>query len=280
MKQILLMAGSAALAASLLCSCATVQIASKVLDGSGQAVEQELENMAASIQEVQEIQTSDLSRRIYTTSQNITKVEIQEVDANLTVKTANTDEIQVTYIEPTAQSLYAFEVDGSTLKIRKLGRMENRSTTPSTVIILPAKAYEAIEIESDNAGITLNDLDVRKLEVESKNLSLKMAGGAADELSVQANNAAVELSELTAEKIEIEADNGAVHFDQTRASAYECDLHNGTIEGVLVGRDDEYNIKVSARDESTNLKTNGNTSARKSIDFSVGNGKIQIRMLG
>ena len=136
MKQILLLAGSAALAAALLCSCATLQIASKVLDGSGQAVEQELEDMASSIQAAQEVQASDLARRTYTTSQNITKVEIQEVDANLSIKTGNTDEIRVTYIEPEAQSLYTFEVEGNTLKIRKLGRMENLNSTPATVIVL------------------------------------------------------------------------------------------------------------------------------------------------
>lgn len=280
MKQILLSVGSAALAAALLCSCAPFQIASKVLDESEQAIEQELEDMADSIQAAQEVQTSDLARRTYTTSQNITKVEIEEVGANLTIKTADTDEVRVTYIEPSAQSLYTFEVNGSTLKIRKLGRLENMGSTPATVITLPARAYENIEIEADNAGLTLEDLDVRNLEVEAKNLSLKMEGGTAGELSVNANNAAVELSKMTSEKIEIEADNSVVHFDQTQANAYECDLNNGNIEGVLIGRNDEYNIKVSARDEYTNLKTNGNTAAQKSIDFSVNNGKIRVRLLG
>ena len=280
MKQILLSVVSAALAAALLCSCAPFQIASKVLDESdlADALEQELE--AASAQAVQEVQTSDLTRRTYTTSQNITKVEIEEVGANLTIKTADTDEVRVTYIEPSAQTLYAFEVHGSTLKIQNLGRLENMSSTPATVITLPARAYENIEINADNAGLTLEDLDVRNLEVEAKNLSLKMEESTAGELSVNADNAAIELSKMTAEKIEIEADNSVVHFDQTQASAYACDLHNGSIEGVLIGRNDEYNIKVSARDEYTNLKTNGNTTAQKSIDFSVDNGKIQVRLLG
>lgn len=280
MKQILLSVGSAALAAALLCSCAPFQIASKVLDESEQAIGQELEDMADSIQAAREVQASDLARRTYTTSQNITKVEIEEVDANLTIKTADTDEIRVTYIEPAAQSLYTFEVKGSTLKIRKLGRLENMGSTPATVITLPAGTYEEIEIEADNTSLTLEDLDVRKLDVEADNLSLDFTGGSTGELSLKANNAAVELSKLTAQKVEIEADNGAVHFDQTQADAYECDLHNGTIEGVLIGRNDEYNIKVSARDEYTNLKTNGNTAAPKSIDFSVDNGEIRVRLLG
>lgn len=280
MKQILLLAGSAALAAALLCSCATLQIASKVLDGSGQAVEQELEDMASSIQAAQEVQASDLARRTYTTSQNITKVEIQEVDANLSIKTGNTDEIRVTYIEPKAQSLYTFEVEGNTLKIRKLGRMENLNSTPATVIVLPARAYEDIEVEADNASLTLKDLDTRRLNVEADNISLDITGGNADQLSLKADSAAVELSKITAQKVEIEADNGAVHFDQTQADAYRCDLHNGAIEGVLMGRNDEYNINVSARDEHTNLKSNGNTSAKKSIDFTVNNGGIRVRLLG
>lgn len=286
MKPMMLSVCSAALAAVMLCSCAPFQVATKVLDdsnlkGAAEAVGEELAGEAASVQAASSVLKENMIRQTYTTRENITKIEISDLDAAIEIKTADTDEIQVVYKEPADQSLYSFEIKGSTLEIRKTGRIvSNGGPTPTTVITLPAKEYQSIDVEANNLSLVTTDLDARQLDFEGSNASFQITGGNVNDLSISADNAAVTLSETTAKKIDVEADNGDVHFDQTQADAYECELDNGSIHGVLLGRQDEYNIRVTAEDKNTNLKTNGNTGAAKSIRFEVNNGNIEVRLVG
>lgn len=282
MKQILLSAGSAALAAALLCSCVPFQIASKVLDESNQVIGQDLEDIADSIQASQEVQISGLTRRTYTASQNITGLDVESQDAAIRIETADVSQVEVEYVEPSDQTLYRFWVEGSTLKIEKRGQSNgNRSEVETSMkITLPAGAYQEIEIRGTNSGVKIQDVEVQSLELENSNSSVSLSGLTVGELSGEVKNGGVKVSDTSAQKIELELSNGSIAFDNAQADDYECEVSNGTISGTLAGREEDYNIRTSVGMGSNNLPSSTKTGAGKSIEFHVDNGSIKVQFAG
>lgn len=276
MKQWMLPVCAAVLAAGIFCSCAPLQVANKVLDDSdlkdaAQVVGKELANEAPS---TQTLLTDDLVRQNYTTDQAITQIEIEEMDAVLEIQSGSTQEIQVSYIEPKDRSLYTFEVRGSTLKIKKTGRVDWKDkSTPTTVITLPAKEYQSIEIEGDNLCLAVSGVDVSELDAEAYNGVFKVNDLQAKDVSFTADNGVTELTNLIAQKLDLEMDNGTLDLDKTRVDHYECEMDNGEISGTITGREDEYNVRVSIDNE---VQRYGSTSADKTIDFKLDQGHVKL----
>lgn len=279
MKKFMLPVCAAALAASIFCSCAPLQVAEKVLDESDlkdktQAVGQELAQEAPAVQTASAPLSGDLVRQNYTTDQPITQIDIEEVDANLEIRSGTTQEIQVSYVEPSNRSLYTFEVRGSTLKIKKTGRVnwENNST-PATVITLPDQEYQSIEIEGTNLYLTMSDLDVVQLDAEADNGYYEVSGLQARNASFSADNGSAALTDLTAQKLDVEMDNGTLELNRTLVDHYECEMDNGQISGTVTGSEEEYNTRISIGGV---LKSNDNRNASKTMRFELDHGDVQV----
>lgn len=279
MKQWMLPVCAAALAAAVLCSCAPLQVATKVLGDSdledaAQAVGEELASQASSVQSDKVVLTDDLVRQTYSTDQDVAKIEIEELDSNLEIRTGSGDEIRVTYVEKANQNLYTFEVKGSTLKIKKTGRIiQEDSSVPATVIILPAKEYQSIEIEADNLYLDMSGLDVAELDAEARNGYFKVSDLKAQNASFTADNGVTNLTDVIAQKLDLEMDNGTLDLNRTRVDYYKCEMDNGQISGTLTGREDEYNVRISIDGK---IQSNGNTSAGKTIDLKLDQGDVKL----
>lgn len=278
MKQWMLPVCAAALAAGIFCGCAPLQVATKVLDDSdlgdtAQAVGEELAKEVPATQAASTLLTDDLVRQNYTTDQAITQIEIDEKDANLEIRSGSTKEIQVSYIEPKDRSLYTFEVQGSTLKIKKTGRVKWNDSTPATVITLPAQEYQSIEIEADNLYLDVSGLDVAKLDAEAGNGYFTVKDLKAQNVSFSADNGVTKLTDLIAQKLDLEMDNGTLDLNRTRVDHYECEMDNGQVSGTLTGREDEYNVRVSIHDK---VQTYGSASADKTVDIKLDQGDVKL----
>ena len=280
MKQILLSLGSAVLAAALLCSCGSFQVAEKVMDQSDlQQIAEGLAMRAEDSANISEAEKSGLVRRTYTAEADVDKIKIQEHDASIRIETGSVDRVQVTYMDFADSQDYQFSEGDDTLRITN----DSNSTdvTYTTVITLPQKEYKEIEIETDNGSVTVLNVAANSVRLHnSSNTDVQLSGLTAQKVYTSLINGMVTVSDTTAYKLNVRLSNGMVELEDTEIENYDCQVENGTIEGTVVGDPDEYNIRTSVDVGSNHLPSTARKRGDKTLRFHVGNGEINVQFAG
>ena len=280
MKQILLSLGSAVLAAALLCSCGSFQVAEKVMDQSDlQQIAEGLAMRAEDSANISEAEKSGLVRRTYTAEADVDKIKIQEHDASIRIETGSVDRVQVTYMDFADSQDYQFSEGDDTLRITN----DSNSTdvTYTTVITLPQKEYKEIEIETDNGSVTVLNVAANSVWLHnSSNTDVQLSGLTAQKVYTSVINGMVTVSDTTAYKLNVRLSNGMVELEDTEIENYDCQVENGTIEGTVVGDPDEYNIRTSVDVGRNHLPSTARKRGDKTLRFHVGNGEINVQFAG
>lgn len=289
MKRKLLSLGCVSAALALLCGCVPLQMADATLEDSNSfeglvdSFVHEVTEFAKEAEAADPLKTVELVRRTYTTAETITRVEVEDDNAPIEIRTGAGDTVTVEYGEPEDQSFYTISVRNGTLSVERLDRKLSgvRLTGDDTMIItLPEKEYTSIEADTDNGSLKVENLSARQMELGSDNGTIETKNVTAQSLSTETDNGSVQLTDTTAQYLEAQTDNGKIRLDGTTADVYVCETDNGSITGTLNGRAEEYSIQVSKKNGSSNLSSRTLAGAQKSIRFRTDNGDIQVEFAG
>ncbi len=214
-------------------------------------------------------------RREFTTSEEVTAVQIQEDGSSVTIRSGEGDQIEVRYADSTAEKLYEMEVKDGILFIRKLkapppkvvktalGRTvtiagDDSSGDYAMEILLPQRQYDAIHVENPTAGsVKLNSIKVEKI-------------------STQVENGAIVLSKTHSDEIKAELGNGSIQFEHPAASRYDCTVENGEIKGDVQGKYEDYAVEATVGNGTCGLRSRQDTESVSSMKLSVKNGRIDV----
>lgn len=286
MKRKLLSLGCVSAALVLLGGCVPLQMADATLRESN-FFERMVESFAREVVEFAETsdqwETVELVRRTYTTAETITRVEVEDDNAPIEIRTGTGDKVTVEYGEPADQSFYSITVRGGTLSVERLDRHLNRvrlTGDDTLVITLPEKEYTSIQADTDNGSLKVENLSARQMELGSDNGDIETKNVTAQSLSAETDNGTARLTDTTAQYLEAQADNGEIILDGTTADVYDCETDNGSITGTLKGSAEEYSIQVSKKNGSSNLTSRTLAGAKKSIRFQTDNGDIRVEFAG
>lgn len=206
MKRKLLSLGCASAALALLCGCVPLQMADSTLRESNffeSMADAFARKMVEYAENAESVETVELVRRTYTTAETITRVEVEDNNAPIEIRTGTGDKVTVEYGEPEDQSFYTISVRGGTLSVERLERKLGgvRLTGDDTLVItLPEKEYASIEADTDNGSITgtLNgSAEEYSIQVSKKNgssnLSSRTLAGAKKSIRFQTDNGDIQV---------------------------------------------------------------------------------------
>lgn len=124
-------------------------------------------------------------------------------------------------------------------------------SSPKLTVYVPEKAYETIQIDTDNGRIDAHELEASEMHINSNNGRTSASDLDVNELHVTTNNGRIELKDIQSSEVISEADNGEIKLEN--------------VEGELKGRTS--NGKITLVTEHLD----------RPIDFSTNNGRINIQ---
>ena len=282
MKQILLSLGSAVLAAALLCSCGSFQVAEKVMDQSDlQQIAEGLAMRAEDSANISEAKKAGLVQQTYTAEMDVDKIRIEEDYASVRIETGNVDRVQVSYMDHANSQAYRFSEGNDTLRIKNDSTTSSSGVIYTTVITLPEKEYKEIEIEASNSSIIKMDVAADSVWVHnSSNTDVQLGGLTSRQIYTSLINGTVTVSDSAAYRLAVRLNTGMIQLEENVVEHYDCQVENGTIEGTVVGDPDEYNIRTSVDMGSNQLPSAARKRGNKDLRFHVGNGEINVQFAG
>lgn len=192
------------------------------------------------------IRNSQYVRKQYTAPDEVTSVNVEEVNTAITIQSIEDDDVQVEYSNLTNKELYSISLEEGVLTIQKDKKFNADSVKSnedhSLIISLPEREYEKLSVTAQNGSLSIG---------------------------------AVEFQDITAELT-----NGSVSFDGTNAVSNSCTVTNGNISGKLCGKQSEYAITTSLINGFSRLPSTASDGTSRTIHFSVTNGTIGVDFEG
>lgn len=218
-------------------------------------------------------------RRLFSTSEEITSICIQENNASVTIRPGESDQIRVSYADTSEEKLYDIYVKDGTLVIDKLKENPREAVTITKTshktgqtiqasrfssedeyrleITVPQKQYESITITNASNGCA--ELD----SVSSQNISIQLKAGYA------------ELSQTKSNRLDAELDKGYITLDDTDSLEYDFKVETGKITGSVLGSSSDYTIEQSMEHGISNL-TSRTVSGSKVMKLALDTGIVDI----
>ena len=223
-------------------------------------------------------------RRLFSTSEEITSICIQENNASVTIRPGEGGQTRVSYADTSQEKLYDIYVKDGTLVVEKLKEnpretiIVNKTThnTSQTAgfsrfssedeyrleITVPQKQYESITITNASNGCA--ELD----SISSQNISIQLKAGYA------------ELSQTKSNRLDTELDKGYITLDDTDSLEYDFKVETGKITGSVLGSSSDYTIEQSIEDGVSNLTSRTGSVDGKVIKLALDTGIVDIDFAG
>lgn len=247
------------------------------------------------------------------------RVVIDEGSAAVRVALSPDGRIHVTWQDREGETL-SVRSSGGTLTLKRnvphLGVYLASVGAPlTTEVLLPASLSAALELSSDNGGITLDALaldgdaalssdngDIRldgvtlgDLSVDNDNGTITLSGSCG-KVSLEGDNGSVYVEDLLCRSLEIETDNGGVHLSRVTAeTTLSAELNAGSItlesvaagqslsfksdlgsiHGTLAGSRDDYSIEAGTDLGACNLPAKWNKGDIR-LEVSTDLGSIDV----
>ena len=222
-------------------------------------------------------------RGLFSTSQEINSICIQENNASVTIRPGEDDQTRVSYADTSEEKLYDIYVKDGALVVEKLKENPRHpiivgETTPfrqtvrtSTVssedkylleITVPQKQYDSITITNASNGYAKLD------SISSKTISVQLTTGYA------------ELSQTKSNRFDAEIDKGYITLDDTDSLEYDFKVEIGKITGSVLGSSSDYTIEQSIEDGVSNLTSRTGSVDGKVIKLALDTGIVDIDFAG
>lgn len=222
-------------------------------------------------------------RRLFSTSEEITSICIQENNASVTIRPGEGNQTRVSYADTSEEKLYDIYVKDGTLVVEK--RKEN----PREPIVVNKTSRNT----SQTAGFShFSSEDEYRLEVtvpqkqyESITITNASNGGAeldsisANNISVQLKAGTAQLSQTKSNRTSVDLEKGTVTLDGTDSLAYDLKVEKGIISGSVLGQKSDYTIDQSLEHGISNL-TSRTVSGSRVIKLELGTSIVDIDFAG
>ncbi|MCI8388900.1 MAG: DUF4097 domain-containing protein [Clostridiales bacterium] len=151
------------------------------------------------------------------------------------------------------------------------------STTNSSIDIENVTITSgALDISNLNGTIRITNTNANSLTAKTSNASVILNNvNIIDYVEAKSSNGNINIDTLIAKKLFAKTSNSKVLVNAVDCLEVELKSSNGSISGTLVGRMENYSIKSSTSNGSTNLP-NGTTSGSRKLITSTSNADIDI----
>ena len=223
-------------------------------------------------------------RGLFSTSQEINSICIQENNASVTIRPGEDDQTRVSYADTSEEKLYDIYVKDGALVVEKLKEnprepiivTETSRKTGQTIqashfssedeyrleITVPQKQYESITVTNASNGCA--ELD----SISANNISVQLKAGYA------------KLSQTKSNRLDAELDKGYIKLDDTNSLEYNFKVETGKITGSVLGSSSDYTIEQSIEDGVSNLTSRTGSVDGKVIKLALDTGIVDIDFAG
>ncbi len=156
-------------------------------------------------------------------------------------------------------------------------------------VYVPESVYESLQINGDDGGITVSDIQAKDMNVKTDNGNIEVRNVKGTTFKIQSNDGATHLSNITASDIHVKSDNGNIELINAEASTVKTQVNDGTtnLNNITAS-----NVHVKSDNGKINLENmDGHVSAKANdgsillvtnhleypIEFETANGNIHIQ---
>lgn len=169
-------------------------------------------------------------------------------------------------------------VEGNTLSVTvkekwfKFFNFDFSLSSPTLTVYVPEKAYETIQIDTDNGRVDTRGLEANEMRLTTSNGRTSASDLDVTELQVTTNNGRIELKNITSAVVTSEADNGEIRLENVdgkligRTSNGKITLITEHLDRPIEFRTSNGRINIQTENEPTNVL----------FDVKVDNGKVRI----
>ena len=223
-------------------------------------------------------------RRLFSTSEEITSICIQENNASVTIRPGEGGQTRVSYADTSEEKLYNISVKDGTLVVEKLKEnpretiIVNKTThnTSQTAgfsrfssedkyrleITVPQKQYESITVTNASNGCAeLDSISANNISVQLKAGYAKLSQTKSNCLDAELDKGYITLDSISSPNISVQLTAGYAELSQTKSNRFDAEIDKGYI--TLDDTDSlQYDLKVETG------KITGSVLGRKD-DYSI-----------
>jgi DUF4097 and DUF4098 domain-containing protein YvlB len=132
-----------------------------------------------------------------------------------------------------------------------------------------------LDMETTNGKVSLSEIDARSADVETNNGKLELKRMNFNEGSFETSNSKIVLEELKFDEGEFQTSNGKVDLKELDpAKSLDIQTSNARVEGTVVGKKEDFSIISKTSNASTNL--DNRDSGSKELEVRTSNGEIEV----
>ncbi|AXG38966.1 DUF4097 family beta strand repeat-containing protein [Enterococcus gilvus] len=241
-----------------------------------------------------------MSTEDFTTTKTVKQLNVEDRSMPITVVGVSGNQTKINYTNSRGvkykikESNGALDVErrktiGINFSIFNFGERNSKMT-----IEVPKNQLKELEIETSNAGISaenldlhtldmettngkvsLSEIDARSADVETNNGKLELKRMNFNEGSFETSNSKIVLEELKFDEGEFQTSNGKVDLKELApAKSLDIQTSNARVEGTVVGKKEDFSIISKTSNASTNL--DNRDSGSKELEVRTSNGEIEV----
>lgn len=224
---------------------------------------------------------SDLVKHEYisTETENVSKIVIADVNADILIKKSDTNSIVVEYYDFSDNPVYTISAVAETLEIEKIYD-PNTSVAANPckplVVYVPDKQKYEISIYNRGGSIECESIDATKFSANMVSGNITLNNVSADNIELQSRVGDISIGNVVSNSINISGVITNISFDCVLAYNYNCSTGKGNISGTIVGSSNEYSIDSHTFWGSNNLSDKMITDSNNVIYIRTSIGNIDL----
>lgn len=213
--------------------------------------------------------------KTFTSNSNITSIQIEDKNTPVILTKSSDDKVHITYYENNKRK-YSISENGI-LSVKKINNYQwydyffNISfQIKSLTVEVPESFKGDITIDTNNAKISIEDLEVSNLTAVTSNGSIELRSVKANEnIETHTSNGSVDIQKITVGKLNIETSNAHITCKEINSTDLSAKTSNGRITLSDVKTENE----VFAKTSNGSIETE-RLLAEKSITLNTSNASI------
>lgn len=211
-------------------------------------------------------------------SEGIENLDILTNNTKIEVLPTNDSDITAELSTKSKKHELLVKVEDSTLfievkdKQRSFISLDFFSFGTTLVVYVPEKAYDSLQVESDNGRITIDEIEANDVNIKADNGRIELENIESTTVTGEASNGLISMKNINSSTINVNTSNGKIMLDHVEGEIFGR-TSNGTIE--LVTKDLDRFIELETNNGKINVQTELEPT-NVTFDVRVDNGKARV----
>lgn len=204
--------------------------------------------------------------------ENIKKIKIESVTANITIKEGDSFEVLATNMK----SKFSCNVENEILKIEEHNKIFFNNSGGNIVVYVPFNTrLDELDIENGAGKIKIGNILAKKIDLDQGAGKIEIEGSKFDKADIDGGAGKIEISSSVLNDLDFDAGVGEISLNGSITGNSKIDCGVGSINMYLENSKDEYSIIASKGLGS--IKIDG---INKDSDTTYGTGENKIKLEG